>query len=85
MKVIITEMKEKLNIITARNIFQKCYSLHKAEGHEIQKLRVIETAEKLIQTDIRAVDTRKDIHPSVEDMSMSWCATTLKIRVQIFS
>ena len=50
MKVIITEMMGKPNIITLRgiasNILQKCYSLPKPEGHEIQKLRVTETAAK---------------------------------------
>ena len=72
-KVIITEMKEKPNIITLRsiasNIFQKWYSLPKPEGPGMQKLRVIETAAKLIETDIKAVETRKDIHPSVEGIS----------------
>ena len=68
--VIIIEMKAKLNINTLRsmasNIFQKCYSLPKPKGHEIQKLRVNETAAKLIETDIKAIGTRKDIHPSAE-------------------
>ena len=41
----------------------------KPEGHEIQKLRVIETAAKLIQTDIKAIETRKYIHPFAEDIS----------------
>ena len=56
---LITERKGKPSIIILRsiasNIFQKCYSLPKLEGHEIQKLRVIETAAMLIQTDIKAV------------------------------
>ena len=30
--------------------------------HVIKKLRVIETAAKLIQNDIKAVETRKDIY-----------------------
>ena len=51
-KVIITEMKGKPNIITLRStdsdILQKFYSLPKPEDCEIQKLRVIETAAKLI-------------------------------------
>ena len=72
-KVIITEMKRKPNIITlksiASNIFQKCYSLPKPKGHEIQKLRYIETVPKLIQTDIKGVETRKGIHLSGEDIS----------------
>ena len=76
-KVKITEMKEKPNIITLRriacNIFLKCYSLPKPEGHEIQKLRVIETAAKLIQTDIKAEETRKDIHPSALDVLVCNC------------
>ena len=66
-RVIITEMKGKLNIITLRslapNIFQKCHSLPKPEGHELQKLSVIETAAKLIETDIKAVETRKIYTP----------------------
>ena len=44
-RVIITAMKGKPNIIALRsmasNIFQKCYSLLKPEGNEIQKLSVI--------------------------------------------
>ena len=51
-KIIITEMKGKPNIITLRstdsNILQKFYSLPKTEDPGIQKLRVIETAAKLI-------------------------------------
>ena len=66
-RVIITEMKRKLIIITLRSmasyIFQKCYSLPKSESHELQKLRVIETAAKLIETDIKAVETRKIYTP----------------------
>ena len=64
-RVIITEMRGQLNIITLRsmasNIFQKCNSLPKPKGYELQKLRVIETAAKLIETDkcIKAVETRK--------------------------
>ena len=69
-RVIITEMKGKPNIITLRstasNILQKFYSLPKPEDPEQQKLRVIETAAKLIQTDIKTVETRKDIYPSVK-------------------
>ena len=72
-RVIITEMKGKPNIITLRstasNILQKFYSLPKPEDPEQQKLRVIETAAKLIQTDIKTVETRKDIYPSAEDIS----------------
>ena len=72
-RVIITEMKGKPNIITLRstasNILQKFYSLPKPEDTEQQKLRVIETAAKLIHTDIKTVDTRKDIYPSAEDIS----------------
>ena len=56
---LITERKGKPSIIILRsiasNIFQKCYSLPKLEGHEIQKIRVIGTAAMLIQTDIKAV------------------------------
>ena len=66
-------MKGKPNIITLRstasNIIQKFYSLPKAENPKLQKLRVIETAAKLIQTDIKAVETRKTIYPSAEDIS----------------
>ena len=66
-------MKGKPNKIflrnTASNILQKFYSLPKPEDPELQKLRVIETAAKLIQTDIKAVETRKDIYPSAEDIS----------------
>ena len=61
-RIIITEMKNKPNIITLRstasNILQEFYSLLKAEDPEIQTLRVIETAAQLIQNDIKAVDIR---------------------------
>ena len=56
---LITERKGKPSIIILRsiasNIFQKCYGCPKHEGHEIQKLRVIETAAILIHTDIKAL------------------------------
>ena len=85
LNVIITEMKGKPNIIALRsiasNIFQKCYSLPKQEGHEIQKLRVIETAAKLIWTDMKAVETRKDRHPSAEDISTPEKTLSLFARV----
>ena len=65
--VIINEIKGKPNIITLRSmassIFQKCYSLPKPEGHDLHKLRGIETAAKLIETDIKAVETRKIYTP----------------------
>ena len=71
-RAIIAEMKGKPNIIalrsTASNILQKFYSLPNPEDPELQKLRAIETAAKLIQTDIKAVETRKDIYPSAEDI-----------------
>ena len=60
-------MKGKPYIITLRSmtskIFQKCISSPKPEGHELQKLRFIETAGKLIETDIKAVETRKIYTP----------------------
>ena len=65
----------------ASNIFQKCYRLPKPEGHEIQKLRVIETAAKLIQTDIKVVETRKGILPSAEDISTPEKTLSLFARV----
>ena len=40
----------------------------KLEGHEIQELRVIETAAMLIQTYIKVVETGKDKHISAEDI-----------------
>ena len=65
-------MKGKPSIIILRsiasNVFQKCYSVPKLEGNEIQMLRVIETAAMLIQTDIKAVETRKNKHSSAEDI-----------------
>ena len=71
--VIITEKKGKPNIFTFRstasNIHHKFKSLPKPEDPEIQKLRVTETAAKLIQSDIKAVLTRKDIYPSAEFIS----------------
>ena len=71
-KVIITKMKGKPNIITLRstasNILQKFYSLRKPEDPELPKLRVIETAATLIQTDIKPVETRKDTYPSAKDI-----------------
>ena len=46
------------------------YSLPKPEDPETQILRVIETAAKLMQSDINAaVETRQDIYPSAEDIS----------------
>ena len=72
-RVIITEKKGKPNIFTFRstasNILHKFKSLPKPEDPEIQKLRVIETATKLIQSDIMAVETRKDKYPSAEFIS----------------
>ena len=40
-----------------------------SEDPKIQKLRVIETAVKLIKTDIKAVETRKDVYHSAEAIS----------------
>ena len=69
-RVIITEMKGKPNIFTFRStasyIIHKFKRLPKPEASEIQKFRVIETAAKLVKSDIKAVETRKDIYPSAE-------------------
>ena len=60
-KVIIS-LLEALLLTNLRNV---CLN-QKAMNYK--KLRVIETAVKLIQTDIKAVETRKDKHPSAEDI-----------------
>ena len=72
-RVIINEVKGRQNIITLRstasNILKKVYSLPHSEDPKIQKFRAIETATKIIKTDIKAVETRKDVYHSAEAIS----------------
>ena len=72
-RVIITKVKGNPNIITLRttasNILKNSYSLPRSEDPKIQKLRVIETATKIIKTDIKAVETGKDVYHSAEAIS----------------
>ena len=68
-RVIISEVKGKVDIITLRSttsiILKKFYILPYSKDPEIQKLRVIETAAKLIKT----VETRRYVYHSAEAIS----------------
>ena len=71
--IVITCIRGKQNVVIFRSTAEK-YSKQFAEckketSHEKEKLRIIQTAAKLLLSDIKKVDTSKDEYPSREEIS----------------
>ena len=54
---------------TASKLLHNLYSLPKSEDPEIEKRKIIDTAAKLLKSDIKSVPTSKDIFPTSGDIS----------------
>ena len=65
-RIIQTEINGKPNVVTFRStakaILQDFYA-HKKDDPEADKMRIIETAAKLIKDDIKSVETSNDVYP----------------------
>ena len=71
--IIITERNGKPNVVTmwstARNILHEFYAHPKQESSEIEKMRIIKTAAKLIKNDIKSLTQQKDVYPKRHEMA----------------
>jgi len=88
-KIIFSEINGTPNIVTARStaskILQYFYNLPKEDDIEKQKRQIIETAVRLIQSDIKSKDANKDIYPTSTDMStVQNCLEYLPDSLQLF-
>jgi len=85
-KIIQTEINGKKNVITFRNkaktILHEHYS-HRDTDSEKEKMRVVETAAKLIRDDIRAVKTSNLVYPGCDELgseeSINFLPQSLKL------
>jgi len=72
-KIVITTIKKKANVVTfqrrATSIVNQFYSQPKTEDFEAEKARIIETAAKLIRSDIKDLEVSSDNYPSSVEMS----------------
>ncbi len=71
-RIIITELNRKQNVATfhstASSILYDFHCQSKHDTSENEKMRIIETAAKLIQSDIKALPFINDVFPSPEEM-----------------
>jgi len=90
-KITITEINGRSNVVTftsaASGILQHNYSLPKPDDTEAQKMRLIQTAAKLIKNDIKSIEVQHDEYPSCEDMTsvqkaIDYLPSTLKLFLQ---
>ena len=71
--LIITELNGKLNVVTFRrtaaNILYDFYQEQKKDDPNMEKMRIIKAAAKLIKSDIKSVDSSNDVYPTRDQMS----------------
>ena len=84
-KIIETEINGKPNVITFRNkakaVLFDFYS-HQDLDPEKDKLRIIETAAKLIKDDIKAVKTSHSSYPSFDELKAEECINFLPVSLK---
>lgn len=72
-RIIITEINGKLNVVTFRstayNIIHDFYNQPKDENCTNEKMRIIETAAKLIKSEVKSVVQSSDVYPMSAEMS----------------
>ncbi len=72
-KIIITEIDGRTNVVTmwstAASILQDFHSHSKKESSQVEKIRIIQTAVKLIKNDIKSLINQKDVYPKYKEMS----------------
>ena len=74
--IIQTEINGKSNVVTFRNkakaVLHEFYSHQKADP-ETEKLRIVQTAAKLIRDDIKAVETSHRVYPACIELESDEC------------
>ena len=72
-RIVITEVNGKTNVVTfwsnAATILQDFHSHQKQESPEAEKIRIIQTAAKLIKSDIKSLAQEKNLYPKYEEMA----------------
>lgn len=91
-RIIITEINGKPNVVTFRStaeaVLQDFYHQEKKEcDAEVEKLRVVETAAKLIRNDIKSIQTSNSVYPTSEEMlsedaCINFLPETLKVLLE---
>lgn len=90
-KITITEINGRSNVVTFKStasaILQHNYSLPKYDDTEAEKMRLIQTAAKLIKYDIKSTGDQHDVYPSCEDIAsvhkaIYYLPSTLKLFLQ---
>ena len=70
-RLVITHINGKSNIVTFRNtaaaILQDFYNSQQKPALSSEKIRLVQTASKLIMSDIKLVETENNCHPSYDD------------------
>ena len=90
-EIVITELQGKMNVVTfchtAASIIQKFYNQPKKGTADEEKIRIIETAAKLIKSDVKTVTPDGTFYPSSADMSstdtaLSYLPDSLQLLLQ---
>ena len=90
-RIIITELDGKANVVTFRStashILHQFYDSPKNDDSEAEKLRLIETAAKLIKNDIKSVKPESSRYPTSDEMrsvdkNIEFLPETLKVFLQ---
>ena len=73
-RIIITDINGKPNVVTfqstAKAVLQDFYQQDKKEPDtDVEKIRIIETAAKLIRNDIKSVETSNTAYPTCEEIA----------------
>ena len=88
-KIVITEIDGKPNVVTlwstASTILHEFYSHPKQDSPDLEKIRILETAAKLIRNDVKSLVQQKDLYPDSSELASINDATAfLPISLQIF-
>ena len=91
-RIIITEINGKPNVVTFRStakaVLQDFYQQGKVKSDvEAEKVRVVETAAKLIRNDIKAMEISNTVYPTCEEMAsedacISFLPETLRVLLE---
>ena len=77
-RIIETEINGKPSVVTfrskAKTILHDFYN-HRNADPDIEKMRIIEAAAKLIRDDIKAVETRHDVYPACDEHDLNNVST----------
>ena len=82
-RIILTEINGKPNVVTFRNrakaVLHNFYSQQRGDDPDTEKIRIVETASKLIRDDIKAVETshKCNIYPACDELRHDECMNYL--------